>query len=58
MIRLSDLKIDPTSLGTNLMLTDIRPVYDYKDGSRTDDVIGYKYIIACPEHRLEKRMQP
>ncbi|MCH4007234.1 MAG: hypothetical protein LKE86_08760 [Eubacterium sp.] len=54
MIRLSDLKIDPASLGTNLMLTDIRPVYDYKSGSRTDDVIGYKYEVACPEHHLEK----
>lgn len=54
MIKLADLRIDPNSLGGNLMLTGVRPVYDYKEGERTDKIIGFKYEVACPKHSLEK----
>lgn len=54
MLRLSDLKIAPESLGSKLLLTDVRPVYEYKDGVRTDRVTGYRYMTVLPEKSFEK----
>ena len=54
MLRLSDLKIAPESLGSKLLLTDVRPVYEYKDGVRTDHVTGYRYMTVLPEKSFEK----
>ena len=51
---ISKLKIDPSSLGNNLMLTDVNPVYKYENHARTDEVIGYRYTVACPKLDLEK----
>lgn len=53
-MELSDLRIDPASLGKNLMLTDIGPVYRYENNKRTEDIIGYRYTVACPRLGLEK----
>lgn len=33
---------------------DIAPAYQYDNGKRTDNVTGYRYIIALPAHSLEK----
>ena len=54
MLNIRDLKIDPASLGTKKLLVDIAPAYGYKDGRRLDTVTGYRYIVALPEHGLEK----
>lgn len=54
MLRLSDLKIAPEALGSKLLLTDVRPVYEYKDGVRTDRVTGYRYMTVLPEKSFEK----
>ena len=54
MLNIRDLKIDPTSLGEKMLLVDITPAYEYKDGRRLDTVTGYRYIVALPEHGLEK----
>ena len=54
MLNIRNLKIDPTSLGEKMMLVDITPAYEYKDGRRLDTVTGYRYIVALPEHSLEK----
>ena len=37
-----------------MLLVDITPAYEYKDGRRLDTVTGYRYIVALPEHGLEK----
>ena len=37
-----------------MLLVDITPAYEYKDGRRLDNVTGYRYIVALPEHGLEK----
>ena len=54
MLRITDLMIDPRSLGNKLWLVDVAPAYEYKDGRRTDNVTGYRYSVCLPEKNLEK----
>lgn len=54
MINIQDLRIDPKSLGNSFLLTDITPVVEYKDGKRTDNVVGYRYEVAVVAHKLNK----
>ena len=54
MLNIRDLKIDNASLGAKKLLVDISPAYEYKDNKRTDNVTGYRYTVALPEHGLEK----
>ena len=55
MLKLGDLVIDAkASLGGKYWLTDVAPVYEYKDNKRTDTVTGYKYTVCLPERGLEK----
>ena len=54
MLKVRDLRIDPASLGAKKLLVDIAPAYQYNNGKRTDNVTGYRYIIALPAHSLEK----
>lgn len=54
MLKVTDLRIDPASLGKEFLLADITPSYDYKDGERTQNVNGYKYSVALPAVRFEK----
>lgn len=54
MLNIRDLKIDNTSLGKPLLLVEVRPYSDYKDGKPTEGVTGYRYDVCLAEHRLEK----
>ncbi len=54
MLNIRNLRIDPTSLGTQKLLVDVSPAYAYKDNKRTDTVTGYRYTVALPEHAPEK----
>lgn len=54
MLNIRDLRIDPASLGAKKLLVDIIEAREYKDGRRTDTVTGYRYVVALPEHALEK----
>lgn len=54
MINIRDLRIDPNSLGAQKLLVDILPVFEYKDHQRTENIVGYRYVIALPSHSLEK----
>lgn len=56
MLKITDLIIDPKSLGSKFWLTDVAAVYEYKDNKRTDTVTGYRYTICLPERELEKRI--
>ena len=51
---ITDLIIDPKSLGNKLWLVDVVPVYEYKDNKRTENIIAYRYIVAMPEKNLDK----
>lgn len=54
MLKITDLKIDPTSLGDVFLLAEISPSYEYKQGERTTNINGYKYSVALPKLRFEK----
>lgn len=51
---ITDLIIDPKSLGNKLWLVDIVPVYEYKDNRRTENITGYRYVVAMPDKGLDK----
>ena len=53
-MKITDLIIDPKSLGEKLWLVDVLPAYEYKDNRRTDTVTGYRYAVALPDKGLEK----
>ena len=55
MLKITDLIIDPRSLGSKLWLVEVLPAYEYdKEKKPTDKILGYRYSIALPEHGLEK----
>lgn len=55
MLKITDLIINvKETLGNQLLLVDVQPVYLYKDGKRTKDIEGYRYIVALPEHGFER----
>ncbi len=41
------------TIGT-LWCTGVRPVYEYEDGHRTNNVIGYKYAIVAVDLDAER----
>ena len=53
-MRLTDLIVDPKSLGNKFWLVDISPSYQYENGKRTDAITGYRYFVCLPERGLEK----
>jgi len=54
MLNIRDLRIDPASLGEKMLLVEIIPAYEYKDGKKTETIGGYRYVVALPKHNLEK----
>lgn len=53
-MKITDLMIDPRSLGNKLWLVDVAPAYEYRDNRRTDTILGYRYAVAMPEKGLDK----
>lgn len=55
MIKLKNVVVDVgKTIGNVTLLTDVKPVYAYRDGTRTSDVSGYKYEVCLPERHLDK----
>lgn len=53
-IDIRDIKVDVSSFGDSFILTDIVPIYEYKGDKRTDNIEGYRYIVAIPKMKYEK----
>lgn len=49
MLKLTELDINPSSLGSKLWLVAV-----YVNGQRTDTISGYRYTVALPEKGLDK----
>ena len=49
MLNIRDLRIDPASLGEKMLLVEIIPSYEYKDGTKTNNISGYRYVVALPK---------
>ena len=54
MLKINDLRIDPASLGKDKLLVEVAPKYEYQNKVRTENIVGYKYVVALPAHGLEK----
>lgn len=53
-MKITDLIIDPKSLGSKLWLMEVSPAYEYQNNRRTDTVLGYRYTVALPDKGLDK----
>ena len=53
-INITDFKLDTSALGSELYLADVQPNYEYKDGKKTDKMLGYKYFVVVPALKMEK----
>ena len=53
-MKITDLIIDPRSLGGKLWLVDVSPAYEYQNNHRTETITGYRYAVALPEKGLDK----
>jgi len=53
-MRITDLIISNSSLGKRLWLVEVIPVYEYQNSKRTDNITGYRYVVAMPDRNLEK----
>ena len=48
------LRIAPESLGSKLLLTEVASYKKYVDNKPTDEIEGYRYVVACVDHGLDK----
>lgn len=39
--------VDPATIGDRLRLCGVRPYYEYIDGQRTNNRVGYTYTVTC-----------
>ena len=46
MLNIRDLKIDTASLGKPLLLVEVRPYSEYKDGKALEGIAGYRYDVC------------
>lgn len=54
-MEIKDLVIDvKRTVGDDLVLVDVVPVFVYEDGKRTDKIIGYRYVVSMPRHAFDK----
>lgn len=54
-MKLNDLVIDINkTLGTHFWLLEVAPAYEYKDGVKTNNLVGYRYTVTLPDKNFEK----
>lgn len=54
-MKITDVVIDANAtIGTNPLLVDVKPCFVYVDGKKTENIEGYRYIVALPDYELEK----
>ena len=53
-MKITDLIISPESLGKRFWLTTVTKIVEYKDNKPTENILGYRYIVALPDRNLDK----
>ena len=53
-MKLTDIQINNSTIGKNYKLVNIKPVYEYLDGKRTEKTSSYKYSIVLVDRGYEK----
>ena len=54
MLNIRDVRIDPVSLGKVMLLVEVKPDHDLIHDKSKCFVLGFKYVVCLPEHRLER----
>lgn len=53
-MEIKDLVIDAYATVGRTWLVDVTQYYEYKNGVPTNNIEGFKYNVALPEHKLSK----
>lgn len=53
-VSLSGLRVMTEDLGTEYLVTGVRPYYAYANDARTDKVEGYKYLTVLPGKQFSR----
>lgn len=54
-MKITEIRIDPKrTLGEKLWVVDVKPVYEYRDGRRMENILGYRYETVLPERKMDK----
>lgn len=53
-MKLSDVIIDNSTLGSSLKVVETKPIYEYADGKRTTKIKGYKYTVVMPDRGYDR----
>ncbi len=53
-MKLTEVKINNSTLGSNLKVVETKPIYEYADGKRTTNISGYKYTVVMPERGYDR----
>lgn len=53
-LKLTELIIDPKSLGNRFLLVGIENTYNYENGEKTSTQNGCKYTVMLPDKNCEK----
>lgn len=54
MLKPSDMIISNDSIGSKLLLVEVKAKYEYVNNQRTDKVTGFGYTIVLPERSFER----
>lgn len=53
-MQITNLKLNANCVGKKMLLVDVVPCYIYKDGHRTNEIEGYRYVVALPDVGFDK----
>ncbi|MCD8145859.1 MAG: hypothetical protein LUD84_01040 [Clostridiales bacterium] len=54
MLKITDLKVDtPATVGSSMLLVEVRPRFEYQNGQRTETITGYNYVVALPSRSFK-----
>lgn len=54
-IQVRDLVIDnEKTVGENLLLTDVFPTYKYDQGIKTEEIVGYTYVVLLASRQYQQ----
>lgn len=54
MLKPSDMIISNDSIGSKLLLVEVKAKYEYVNNQRTDKVTGYGYTVVLPDRGFER----
>lgn len=53
-MQITNLKLNANCIGKKMLLVDVVPCYIYTNGQKTNEIEGYRYIVALPDVGFDK----